>query len=127
MMADQDWQEDPRVKAAAFEGLSHNRAMSLAERLGSAQQAIELLRTVIEKLEEEIEADHVFDETSVLNPVTGKPYGPGPLWAGTEPMDYPDPLCTCGAPWQEDGTEKGHCGRNDPVWQAAIAEDKGTD
>jgi hypothetical protein len=44
-------------------------------------------------------SDHRFDEESVLNPVTGKPYGPGPLWAGTEPMDYPDPHCVCGAPW----------------------------
>jgi hypothetical protein len=47
--------------------------------------------------------EHEFDEQSVLNPVTGKPYGPGPLWAGTEPMDYPDPRCTCGALWGEDG------------------------
>lgn len=45
--------------------------------------------------------EHGFDETSVLNPVTGKPYGPGPLWAGSEPMDYPDPLCICGAFWDE--------------------------
>lgn len=44
---------------------------------------------------------HGFDDNSVLNPVTGKPYGPGPLWAGTEPMDYPDPLCVCGAFWLE--------------------------
>lgn len=42
---------------------------------------------------------HEFDPDSVLNPATGKPYGPGPLWAGTEPMDYPDPMCVCGAPW----------------------------
>lgn len=44
---------------------------------------------------------HVFDDTSVLNQATGRPYGPGPLWAGTEPMDYPDPLCECGGPWVE--------------------------
>lgn len=47
-------------------------------------------------------SEHYFDETSVINPVTGKPYGPGPLWAGTEPMDYPDPLCVCGELWSED-------------------------
>jgi hypothetical protein len=47
------------------------------------------------------EPEHAFDDASVLNPVTGEPYGPGPLWAGTEPMDYPDPLCTCGALWDE--------------------------
>jgi hypothetical protein len=47
-------------------------------------------------------SDHRFDEESVLNPATGKPYGPGPLWAGTEPMDYPDPHCVCGAPWVDD-------------------------
>ena len=49
---------------------------------------------------------HVFDETSVLNPATGKPYGPGPLWAGTEPMDYPDPYCVCTALWD---TETNRC------------------
>lgn len=47
-------------------------------------------------------AEHAFDKGSVVNPATGKPYGPGPLWAGTEPMDYPDPLCICGALWGED-------------------------
>lgn len=48
---------------------------------------------------------HVFDDTSVLNPVTGQPYGPGPLWAGAEPMDYPDPRCVCGELWGHDGCE----------------------
>lgn len=49
------------------------------------------------------EADgHWFDEQSILNPVTGRPYGPGPLWAGTEPMDYPDPRCVCGELWFDD-------------------------
>jgi hypothetical protein len=48
--------------------------------------------------------EHHFDEGSVLNPVTGQPYGPGPLWAGTEPMDYPDPRCVCGELWGEDNT-----------------------
>ena len=57
------------------------------------------------------EAEHYFDDTSVTNPVTGKPYGPGPLWAGTEPMDYPDPRCVCGALWLSDGTATGQCGR----------------
>ena len=47
------------------------------------------------------EPEHAFDEGSVLNPVTGKPYGPGPLWAGAEPMDYPDPRCVCGELWGE--------------------------
>lgn len=46
--------------------------------------------------------EHGFDEDSILNPVTGKPYGPGPLWCGTEPMDYPDPRCLCGEPWSDD-------------------------
>lgn len=101
------------MKAAAMEGLSCNGAYPLAERLACAQQAIKLLREVIAQLEEEIEAEHVFDETSVVNPATGKPYGPGPLWAGTEPMDYPDPHCVCTAPWIEDGTPKGHCGRRE--------------
>lgn len=45
---------------------------------------------------------HQFDPDSVTNPVTGRPYGPGPLWCGTEPMDYPDPLCVCGGPWVDD-------------------------
>jgi hypothetical protein len=54
-----------------------------------------------------IESEHYFDDASVLNPATGKPYGPGPLWAGTEPMDYPDPRCVCGALWLEDA-----CGRH---------------
>lgn len=57
------------------------------------------------------EAEHYFDDTSVANPLTGKPYGPGPLWAGSEPMDYPDPRCVCGALWLSDGTETGQCGR----------------
>jgi len=51
-----------------------------------------------------IESEHYFDDASVLNPVTGKPYGPGPLWAGTEPMDYPDPRCVCGALWLDECT-----------------------
>lgn len=45
---------------------------------------------------------HQFDAASVVNPVTGLPYGPGPLWAGSEPMDYPDPLCVCGGYWVDD-------------------------
>lgn len=60
--------------------------------------------------------EHGFDEESILNPVTGKPYGPGPLWAGAEPMDYPDPLCLCGAHWWE---SEGGC-------QADVAQ-SGTD
>ena len=105
-----------------MEGLACNRAYSLAERLACAQQAIEMLRDVIAKLDEEIEAGHVFDETSVLNPATGNPYGPGPLWAGTEPMDYPDALCVCGAPWQNDGTPAGHCGRRELAENQALPE-----
>lgn len=59
------------------------------------------------------EPAHAFDESSVLNPATGKPYGPGPLWAGPEPMDYPDPLCVCGAPWD---SERDRC-QDDPPLQ----------
>lgn len=50
----------------------------------------------------EEEEEHYFDDDSVMNPVTGKPYGPGPLWAGSEPMDYPDPRCICGELWSID-------------------------
>lgn len=57
------------------------------------------------------EAEHYFDDSSVTNPLTGKPYGPGPLWAGSEPMDYPDPRCVCGALWLSDGSTAGQCGR----------------
>lgn len=110
------------MKAAAMEGLSCNGALPIGERLACAQQAIKLLRDVIAQLEAEIEAEHVFDETSVVNPATGKPYGPGPLWAGTEPMDYPDPHCVCGAPWQQDDTAAGHCGRREYAENQALLE-----
>ena len=43
---------------------------------------------------------HEFDEDSVLDPVTGKPY---PLRWGED--NWPDPLCCCGALWLEDGCE----------------------
>ena len=74
--------------------------------------AVEDLITEVQRLRTERDAaradaepraEHEFDEDSVLDSVAGKPYGPGPLWAGTEPMDYPDPLCTCGAPWFPEG------------------------
>lgn len=39
---------------------------------------------------------HEFDETSVLNPATGKPF---PLVWGED--NQPDPLCCCGAPWSD--------------------------
>ncbi len=58
------------------------------------------------------ELEHAFDESSVLNPVTGEPYGPGPLWAGTEPMDYPDPMCVCGVLWD---SESNRCSASTPA------------
>ena len=40
------------------------------------------------------EQRHDFDESSVLNPATGKPY---PILWGED--NQPDPLCRCGAFW----------------------------
>lgn len=108
-----DTRDDLLVKAAQLEEHSHNPRLFLSVRLRGAHEAIACLRAVIGQLEEEIEGWHVFDEASVLDPTTGRPYGPGPLWAGTEPMDYPDPRCVCGAIWQENGTQAGCCGRRE--------------
>lgn len=66
----------------------------LAERTGERDDALRVVEAFM--------GQHTYDESSVLNPVTGKPYGPGPLWAGTEPMDYPDPRCVCGELWGHD-------------------------
>lgn len=50
---------------------------------------------------------HYFDDSSVINPITGKPYepytGPG------DPVEPPDPRCICGALWGEGDI----CARND--------------
>lgn len=69
---------------------------------GELQTALERAHTAETWLADLQAAAHTFDDTSVVNPVTGQPYGPGPLWAGTEPMDYPDPRCHCGAAWDWD-------------------------
>lgn len=44
-------------------------------------------------------ARHEFDNAAMIEPGTGRPW---PLWAGSEPVDAPDPQCVCGALWDCD-------------------------
>lgn len=44
---------------------------------------------------------HELDPDPVHNPTTGRPYPPGQLWEGTQPLDYPEPMCTCGGYWYD--------------------------
>lgn len=45
---------------------------------------------------------HELDTAELVNPTTGQPW---PRWAGSEPLDPPDPHCVCGAPWNSDDNE----------------------
>lgn len=51
-MSDQDWMNDPRLKAAALSGSATNRHYSFQERLGMALQAVKILEGLVRDLDQ---------------------------------------------------------------------------
>lgn len=72
-MSDQDWMNDPRLKAAAFSGSATNKHYSFQERLGMALQAVKILEELVRQLDAELAKEpgpRVFDFSQLPDEIT---------------------------------------------------------
>jgi hypothetical protein len=56
-MKERDWKDDPRLQAAAFEGLASNPSYSDVDRLEFAYKAIEWLHKALDEADDTIASE----------------------------------------------------------------------